>query len=954
LEKYLAALEGAAPTIRAIGVTDYYSAETYERVVEAKKAGRLSGYDLIFPNIEMRLALGTIKGKWINVHLLVSPEDPRHLEELKRFLKRITFKAHEDTYACDKSDLIKLGKTSDSKIVDDGPALEHGSLQFKVTFNDLRDVYEDSKWAQENILIAVAGSETDGASGLRDGADVTIRKEIEKFAHIIFASSVQQREFWLGMGKASEEEIIAQYGGLKPCLHGSDAHEISKVGVPADDRYCWIKGGVTFDTLRQACIDPKGRAFIGIKPPISAAPSQVISSVEIVDADWAQTKKLPLNSGLVAIIGARGSGKTALADMIALACDAVRNPPNESSFLMRAKGLLAGASVSLEWLTGDVEKRALDDVDGSSSQLTSRARYLSQQFVEELCSAHEVTDTLLEEIERVIFNAHSPLDRDGTMNFEELLGTRVERLRENRGREEDALADMSERIGVDMEKKLQVPGLEKQITEKTRLVNGYETDRQKLVTKGSEARMVRLNELTTAEEKVKAQLRLWSNNVKALVGLQDEVEALRQYGAPQTLEASKEKFSATWLKDQEWADFLLDYKGDVDSALIEKLKTGRANLATWKGIPPAENPDTSIPYVDSNAELEKLPLATLSAEIARLEKLVSVDKETTQKFSALSKRLNEEKAALERLQAKLKDCKAAPARATALVADREAAYKRVFDTVQAEESVLKELYQPLMGRLAAAGGTLKKLSFSVAREVDLDAWARAGEELFDLRQRSPFKGRGSLQQLAADSLEAAWKSGTSAEVGAAMASFRDMHSTALLDASIVPKNDPGYRNWTKRFAKWLYSTDHIQIRYSVDYDGVDIRKLSPGTRGIVLLLLYLALDDDDDRPLIIDQPEENLDPKSIYDELVGLFLKAKSKRQVIMVTHNANLVVNTDADQIIVAQAGPHGPGELPPITYTSGGLEDTGIRKIVCDILEGGERAFQERSRRLRVRLVR
>jgi hypothetical protein len=54
---------------------------------------------------------------------------------------------------------------------------------------------------------------------------------------------------------------------------------------------------------------------------------------------------------------------------------------------------------------------------------------------------------------------------------------------------------------------------------------------------------------------------------------------------------------------------------------------------------------------------------------------------------------------------------------------------------------------------------------------------------------------------------------------------------------------------------------------------------------------YLALDDADDRPLIIDQPEENLDPKSIFDELIGLFVRAKHKRQVIMVTHNANLVI---------------------------------------------------------------
>lgn len=163
-----------------------------------------------------------------------------------------------------------------------------------------------------------------------------------------------------------------------------------------------------------------------------------------------------------------------------------------------------------------------------------------------------------------------------------------------------------------------------------------------------------------------------------------------------------------------------------------------------------------------------------------------------------------------------------------------------------------------------------------------------------------------------------------------------------------------FRAWSKRFAQWLFSTNHIDIRYGIEYDGIDIRKLSPGTRGIVLLLLYLALDDGDGRPLVIDQPEENLDPKSVFEELVTLFVEAKSNRQVIMVTHNANLVINTDADQIIVAESGPHPHGALPPITYLSGGLENAVIRKAVCDILEGGEGAFQERARRLRVRLER
>ena len=125
----------------------------------------------------------------------------------------------------------------------------------------------------------------------------------------------------------------------------------------------------------------------------------------------------------------------------------------------------------------------------------------------------------------------------------------------------------------------------------------------------------------------------------------------------------------------------------------------------------------------------------------------------------------------------------------------------------------------------------------------------------------------------------------------------------LSHAPYAPSQKDDFQAWSKRFAHWLFGTDHITVQYDLFYDGVDIRKLSPGTRGIVLLLLYLALDETDDRPLIIDQPEENLDPKSVFEELVPLFVAAKTKRQVIMVTHNANLVINTDADQIVVAEA---------------------------------------------------
>ena len=76
------------------------------------------------------------------------------------------------------------------------------------------------------------------------------------------------------------------------------------------NRLCWLKGKPTFDTLRQALIDPE-RAYVGSVPPVGASPSMVIDTVTISDAPWAETPTIRLNPGLVAIVGARGSVKTA-------------------------------------------------------------------------------------------------------------------------------------------------------------------------------------------------------------------------------------------------------------------------------------------------------------------------------------------------------------------------------------------------------------------------------------------------------------------------------------------------------------------------------------------------------------------------------------------------------------------------------------------------------------------
>jgi len=606
-EGYLKALETATPAIRAIGITDYYSTESYERVCEAQRRWRLTGCDLIFPNIEMRLGIGTVKGKWVNLHLLVSPEDPDHLAELKRFLARLTFSAHSDSFSCNKDELVRLGQRCDLTFTDPIAALERGSEQFKVSFDQLKQVYKDSAWAQQNILVAVAGSETDGTSGVRAAADATLRQEVEKFAHVIFASSSAQREFWLGRRSLTEEEVRRRYGGLKPCMHGSDAHDEQTAGIPDGDRYSWIKGALAFDTLRQACIDPGGRAFVGDEPPVNAMPSQIIAAVEIKDASWARTPTLELNPGLVAIIGARGSGKTALSDVIALGCDATSERLSPASFLTRARDLLHGTSVSLRWQAGDHSDRSLDGSDEGSSTEYPRARYLSQQFVEELCSAHGMTDALMREIERVIFEAHPLSDRDGAVDFEELLEMRATRVRAARAREEDALADLSEQIGTELEKDKLVVGLKKQIDERSKLIAGYTRDRSNLVAKGSEARVQRLGALAVAADKVRGNLRYFAAREQSLLSLKDEVGNLRSYQAPEALRRTQERHKASDLKPEEWTPFLLDYKGDVDTSLTTHLASARKGAKDWKGTHPTPAADPNVPLIEDNAELHRQP-----------------------------------------------------------------------------------------------------------------------------------------------------------------------------------------------------------------------------------------------------------------------------------------------------------------------------------------------------------
>ncbi len=167
---------------------------------------------------------------------------------------------------------------------------------------------------------------------------------------------------------------------------------------------------------------------------------------------------------------------------------------------------------------------------------------------------------------------------------------------------------------------------------------------------------------------------------------------------------------------------------------------------------------------------------------------------------------------------------------------------------------------------------------------------------------------------------------------------------ALLNLMETLDSDLFTKDGKREFLRILLLTEkrmqYWKVQSSFTYKGKETRKLSVGMRGTFYVCLKLATDPFI-KPFVFDQPEDDLDNEFIMNSLVPIFKKIKKYRQVIIVTHNANLVVNADAEQVIVAK------NNEEILSYQSGAIENPAIREKICRILEGGESAFTMRERK-------
>lgn len=292
--------------------------------------------------------------------------------------------------------------------------------------------------------------------------------------------------------------------------------------------------------------------------------------------------------------------------------------------------------------------------------------------------------------------------------------------------------------------------------------------------------------------------------------------------------------------------------------------------------------------------------------------------------------------------------------------DKVAAENKQLAAIEQIEKRIKSLRDQLNGLLAnvmQAHLEFKKASQKVVDNLTINddgLVIRVCRHFQDTKMKDLFDSRlnmrGATRQEYAYSIVSNYDGDTSAQA--------QKFILDLVKGKIELKNS----NTALSVATDFLSTNWYTLDYELNYQGDSFNKMSEGKQAFVILKLLLEFSDKQ-CPILIDQPEDSLDNRAIYHDLVEYIKKKKKLRQIILVTHNSNVVVSADAENVIVAnQNGTDSPNDgNNQFEYINGSLESTypkdcsvpivlrsqGIREHVCDILEGGKDAFEKREQK-------
>lgn len=938
--------------ISAIGITDYFSIDRYIEAIEYRKNIEVQfdteGNPLfssneiefikdifIFPNVELRMLPSTDKGRLINIHCIFNPDYIADLEH--DFFSNIE---NQDHFKMNRYGITSYGKSLYPSLINDKKQYEKGIENFVIGLESLRKLISENKKFRDNTLLVVSNSTNDGVSGTQKHYDLFenengsldgLRKSIYHISDAIFSSNPKDIKYFIG--KKSEgsdgyndevlkkeiEEVILNRGSLKPCIIGCDAHKEEDLF----SKFTWIKADLNFEGLRQICFEPEQRVKIQIEKPDFKEEKLLIEKVRFISPNNVfSTEPIYLNPNLNVIIGGKSSGKSILLYSIAKTLSA------DETVLKNEDG-------SYKYNLNEIEDKFDFEITtkGGFSQNLNRSteensiipeiKYIPQNYLVKLAEPelNKKGKSLNKIVRDLIIE-----DDESMESYQSFL---------NKVKQNDKLRN--HQIELYFEIQIEIQNLEDELKTKSNksvLEKNIETNIKKLEELNERSglapeKVEEYKELQSKQEENNAQLQKFREDYSA-------VDNFNQY-LVQTLKNLKQKKNTMIenLQLEEIKSYYQSIYSSIDSLLVEALKVENSLEV--------ETNENGTRFFKREGKFKEV-LTVINSEGKKLKDAIQPflkDDQIKKSIESLSQSISNDKKALvniEILTKKIQDKK------KQLDDAKEEIFKIYVDSYQEYIAIIETLKNRTV--------ELEKDGLKIVGKAQFN-YNKLRKELIEVSD-----GRSaSYRQFAI--LEENRKSTDESNFTDIFREIKTLFEE-IINGKYVLNRRVSIPNTIK-----ILMDDYFFDYWEITYKNDKLGEMSTGKASFVILMLIIGLSKSK-APILIDQPEDNLDNRSITADLVNYLRNKKIERQIIAVTHNANIVVNADAENVIVAnQKGQNDDHTSSPFNfdYINGSIENSfdkfpdekdllksmGIRQHIADIVEGGKDAFIMREKKYR-----
>lgn len=946
----------------AFSIMDYFTFDGVLKIREFCKANPGILKKTIFPGMELRIEAPT--DKRLNIHVIFA----EHIsdQKLKDFKTELKILSGDHSSLSDEAIIecargLSKGKAKthgcNDYETDDDVAYELGCKTIVIT----RDTFSKAvnNLGKDNCLVILPYSTYSGINNLDWEKHPLQDTWYLQCSDFLEARNQKDIDLILGnktpKNKSFFEDFQQSLGGPKPVLAGSDAHKIEDYGVFPGEKKTWLKAEPTFKGLRQVTIEPSSRCFIGEEPKklktVKSNSTKFISKIEIkkvqnsnLQEKWFNST-IHFSSELIAIIGNKGSGKSALADILGLLGNSEKQ--ESFSFLNKVKFKKANACKAknfqavLYWENGDRPQKLLN---AEYEQFEpEKIKYIPQSYLEKICNETE-SEGFDKELKTVIFSHISHEKRLGYDSLASLLEFKTEEIYKEISNYREDLKKLTKKIISDRQKNTEAyktnltNQLAKKIAELKSIKQSKPTEVQepdiKNIDSDTKEKITELNKLKSEEDIKKTKI----------IKLKDDSEVLLKNKAilDKSIEQIKILKSDTIKRLQEIKDLLgsINYR-DTDF-LTFNLSIVNLENESKKTHQSIEKSFLNQINLTEEEEENQEKIKNLSHEIdepnQKYQKYLSELKIWNQQI--LSIQGDEDKPdTINYLEVKLIEINNVPAQITEFNKERDKIVKNIHGKIKNMTQIYKEFHAPVQEFLNTKPFKDDEFKISFKAEIVNKSFEDKFFNLIDRSKTGTFYGIDNSEKEINQLLD-------SCDFDNSEKVIRFVNK--VFDA--LEENTPNrFENQVKNkippedLYNMIFGLEYLNPRYFLQLNNKNIEQLSPGERGVLLLIFYLMVDKDD-RPLVLDQPEENLDNQTIYTILVPCIKEAKKKRQIFLVTHNPNLAVVCDAEQIIVASID---KSEGNIVEYHPGAIENPEINKKIMDILEGTKPAFTNREKK-------